>query len=272
MNSKFDQCSNEKFVSNGRNRHLILPTKSHIHVYSTRTSLLVRSLFVSLVDPVTSCIICGPDSEHILVSTLGGKIIKFNWVTGKKSQQWKAQSGLIRIYGLWATEPTDDGYHILAMNQSSEGERGLSHFTLHQSSDVPMREVVVRSKQRMAATVATVNDGRLLIASSGDKLMLGSSQDSPTGDYTWREFTVPGKIVSFDARSRQASNVTTKTRSAVDVALGLQDGAILIYDDVVGRLIGQEKGVKGSDMVARRLHWHRELVSSVKWSRDGTLS
>jgi NET1-associated nuclear protein 1 (U3 small nucleolar RNA-associated protein 17) len=256
-------------VSNGRNRHLILPTKSHIHVYSAGTSLLVRSLFVGLVDPVTSCIICPSDSEHILVSTLGGKIIKFNWVTGKKSQQWKVQSGLIRIYGL---RTTDNGYLVLAMNQSPEGERGLSHFTLHQSSDVPMKDVVVRSKQRMDVTIATVNDGRLLVASSGDKLMLGSSQDPTIGDYTWREFTVPGRIVSFDARSRQASNATTKIRPTVDVALGLQDGAILIYDDVLGRLIGKEKGIKGSDMVARRLHWHRELVSSVKWSRDGALS
>jgi NET1-associated nuclear protein 1 (U3 small nucleolar RNA-associated protein 17) len=258
-------------VSNGRNRHLILPTKSHIHVYSAGTSLLVRSLFVGLVDPVTSCIICAPDSEHILVSTLGGKIIKFNWTTGKKSQQWKAQSGLIRIYGLWATGSTDNGYRVLAMNQSSEGERGLSHFTLHQSSNVPMEEVVLRSKQRMAATIAAVNDGRLLVASSGDRLMLGSSQDPTISDYAWREFTVPGKIVSFDVRSRQASNATTKTRPIVDVALGLQDGAILIYDDVLGQLIGKEKGVKGSNMVARRLHWHRELVSSVKWSRDGAL-
>ena len=231
----------------------------------------MRSLFVGLVDPVTSCIICAPDSEHILVSTLGGKIIKFNWTTGKKSQQWKAQSGLIRIYGLWAGS-ADNGYRVLALNQSSEGERGLSHFTLRQSSNVPMEEVVVRSKQRMAATIATVNNGRLLVASSGDRLMLGSSQDPTTSDYPWREFTVPGKVVSFDARTRQASNATTKTRPAVDVALGLQDGAILIYDDVLGRLIGMEKGVKGSNTVSRRLHWHRELVSSVKWSRDGALS
>ena len=259
-------------VSNGCNRHLILPTKSHIHVYSTGTSLLVRSLFVGLVDPVTSCTICPPDSEYILVSTLGGKIIKFNWVTGKKSQQWKVQSGLIRLYGLRTTESTDNGYRVLAMNQNSEGERGLSHFTLHQSSDVPMKDVVVHSKQRMAATITTVNDGRLLVASSGDRLLLGSSQDPTIGVYTWSEFTVPGRIVSFDARSRQASNATTKTRSTVDVALGLQDGAILVYDDVLGRLRGKEKGVKGSDMVARRLHWHRELVSSVKWSRDGALS
>jgi NET1-associated nuclear protein 1 (U3 small nucleolar RNA-associated protein 17) len=259
-------------VSNRRNRHLILPTKSHIHVYSAATSLLVRSICVDLVNSVTSCILCPSDPEHILVSTYGGTITKYNWATGRKLRKWKTRSELLRIYGLPASKSSDDGDTILAINQSSAGERDLSQYTLHHSPNVRLKEVVLRSKQKMALTIVILDDGRLFIASAGDRLILGYLQDLMSADYTWHEFTVPGKIVSFDARSRQASNTTTKTRSTVDVALGLQDGAILIYDDVLSRLIGNQKSSKGIEMISRRLYWHRDLVCSVKWSRDGALS
>ena len=98
--------------------------------------------------------------------------------------------------------------------------------------------------------------------------MLGSSAGPISAEYTWREFTIPGRIVSLDARSRPASNKSSKTRLAVDLALGLQDGVIVILEDIFGRPIRKEKAPTGVDMVSRRLTWHRNAVSSVKWSRE----
>src|SRR2546423_13633513 len=258
-------------ISNRQDRYLILPTKSHLHIYSAATSLLVQSIFMGLVDSVTSCILCASDPEQILVSTYGGTISKHSWTTGRKLQQWKTRSGLLRIYGLPGSKSSDNGYRILAINQRPEGERDLSHLTLHQSPDVPLKEVVLHSKPRLTPTLVTADSGRFLVCSAVDRLIIGSAQDPMSAEYTWREFTVPGKIVSFDARIRQAPNKTAKSRPAVELALGLQDGVILILDDILNRLMGKEKGGKGVDMVSRRLHWHRDLVSAIKWSRDGAL-
>ena len=231
----------------------------------------MRSLFIGLVDPVTSCILCPSDPEQILVSTYGGMISKYSWETGRKLQQWKTRPVLLRISGISTSKSSDDGDRVLAIHQSSERDRSISHLILHQSPDISLKEVVLHSKPRMAPTIVTLDNGRLLFVSAGDRLMLASSQDPMSAEYVWREFTVPGKIVSFDARSRQALDNATKTRPAVDVALGLQDGAILILDDILSLWRGKKNGSMSADVISRRLHWHRDLVSSIKWSRDGAL-
>ena len=229
----------------------------------------MRSLSIGLVNPVTSCTICPSDPEQILVSNLDGTITKYIWTTGKKMQQWKTRPGLLRIYGLQASESSGSPHRMLAINQSSEGERDLSQLTLPQSPDMPLEETVLCGKHRLSPTVVILDHGRLLLTFAGDKLMLGSTQGPMSAEYKWHEFTVPGKIVSFDARCRHPTNQTTKNKSIVDVALGLQDGAILILEDLTNKPTGKGKVDNGVDMVPRRLLWHRDLVASVKWSRDG---
>lgn len=119
----------------------------------------------------------------------------------------------------------------------------------------------------MASTIVALEGGEVIAGFGGDRVILGSSRDS--GEYTWRDFSVPGKIVSMDARSRRAPLATRKTRSTVDLVVGLQDGAILILDDILAQPSQKEKGGKDIDRISRRLHWHRNAVSAVKWSRDG---
>lgn len=255
--------------SDRHNRYFLLPTKSHIHVYSARTSLLVRSLFITQADSVTSCITCPSDPEEVLVSTYRGTITKYNWATGRKLQKWKTTSGLLRIYGLPASNSNDTGSSILTINQRPGGERDISYFRLPASPDMPVKEVVLRSKQRIASTLVTLEGGKLLVGFGGDKVMLGFAQDLESGECMWRDVNVPGMVVSVDARGQAASINTTKTGSAVDVVVGLQDGAIIILDDILTWLTQKEKATKGIDRISRRLHWHRGAVSAVKWSRDG---
>lgn len=229
----------------------------------------MRSLFVSLVDTVTSCITSPSDPEQVLVSTYAGTITKYNWVTGRKLQKWKTAPGLIRIYGLSAGNPGDNGDIIIAINHRPGGARDLSRLHLPVSSEMQMKKVVLRSQQRMATTIVTLEDGKLIVGFGGDRVVLGSSKDSALGEYTWHDFSVPGKIVSLDARIRDASTTTPRARSVLDVVVGLQDGSIRIVDDILTRLTQTEKVVKDIDRISRRLHWHREDVAAVKWSRDG---
>jgi NET1-associated nuclear protein 1 (U3 small nucleolar RNA-associated protein 17) len=190
-------------------------------------------------------------------------------MTGQKLRKWKTLSGLIRIYGLLASQTDDNRDVILAINHRSGGERDLSRLSLTVSPEEPIKEVVLRSQQRMASTIVTLEDGEVIIGFGGNTVMLGSSQDTVSRECTWRDFSVPGKIVSLDARSRETPATTNKTRSIVDLVVGLQDGAILILNDILARQIQKEIGAKDVDRISRRLHWHRDAVSAVKWSRDG---
>jgi NET1-associated nuclear protein 1 (U3 small nucleolar RNA-associated protein 17) len=190
-------------------------------------------------------------------------------MTGKKLQKWKTLSGLIRIYGLSTSKTDDNRDVILAINHRSGGERDLSRLSLSVSPEEPIKEVVLRNQQRMASTIVTLEDGEVIIGFGGNTVMLGTSQESVSGECMWQDFSVPGKIVSLDARSREAPVTNRKTRSVVDLVVGLQDGAILILNDILARKTQKEMGAKDIDRISGRLHWHRDAVSAVKWSRDG---
>ena len=112
-----------------------------------------------MAKPVTSCIMCPSDPEQILLSTLDGTISKHNWRTGQKMQEWYTQSGLLRIHGLPASDSSDEGHKLLAINKLSEAERHLSHLTLPRSPDIPVEEVVLRSKHRMGPAIVVVDEG-----------------------------------------------------------------------------------------------------------------
>jgi NET1-associated nuclear protein 1 (U3 small nucleolar RNA-associated protein 17) len=211
------------------------------------------------------------DPEQVLVSTYAGVVIKYNWMTGRKLRKWKTDPGLVRIYGLPAGNPGDNGDIIIAINHRPGGIWDLSRLNLPVSPEMQMNKVILRSQQRMATTIATLEHGKYIVGFGGDRVMLGSSKDSMSGEYTWHDFSVPGKIVSLDARIRDASITTPKAIPIVDVVVGLQDGSIRIVDDILARFTQMGKGAKDIDGISRRLHWHRMAVSAVKWSRDGAL-
>ena len=121
-----------------------------------------------------------------------------------------------------------------------------------------------------------LGDGKVMVICAGNRMLLGQvavrsgEENASTGNYTWREVTVPGEVVSFDARIR--AEASSNQSLSVDVVLGLDTGAILVYDNVLTHLVKAEKGQIQSEALSRRLHWHRDAVQTVKWSRDGTWS
>ena len=126
--------------------------------------------------------------------------------------------------------------------------------------------------------------GRVVVASAADELLIGTCEDwtgtvLPTSLYVWREVTLPDKINSFDVRLKAVQDEVPKKPSnssmigpVMDVVVGCSKGAILIYEDLLKRILGKEKhgaSDKSTDITSRRLHWHRTGPNVVRWSRDG---
>ncbi|KAG2419847.1 hypothetical protein HFD88_004644 [Aspergillus terreus] len=62
---------------------------------------------------------------------------------------------------------------------------------------------------------------------------------------------------------------TARPRETIDIVLGEPNGSMLIYYDVLS-VFAAENGTEGKkNLSPRRLHWHRDPVSAVRWSRDG---
>ena len=255
------------------NQYLVLPTKAQVQIYATTTSLLVRTMHVDATANITSCVLSTADREHILVSTSEGLLSCWNWATGRKVCEWQQKKGILRILSLGSV---DGNENVLLLEENHSGITELVQCSLCVATKSKSGRRTLLSRHHIAHNVRVLagGGGRLIFVAAGDKLLLGhSTTTSETAEtevtYTWREFAIPGKIISMDAYLHQDERKSKRRLPAVDVAIGLHNGVINIYEDILYKLVGKEKGSENADVVARRLHWHRDAVNTVKWSKDG---
>ena len=250
---------------------LILPTHFDIQVYSTKTSLLIRSFRVDAKSDITSCSLSAVNSNFLYVSSSRGLVSLWDWTTGARLNKLEVESGVRQVISLRDYKGKE---LILLLKDHSPGVKSLIAFSVTTpSGDIVEMETVLQ-RSNITASVRVYAHGSVLVASAGDKLLFGQSQITAEGQldlsYTWREVTVPGYITSYDAQVNSSKSKTSRKVPYLDVVIGLGDGVILHYEDILFKLMGQEKKNKNvaEDITARKLHWHRTAVNTVKWSRD----
>lgn len=245
--------------------------RTQILVYSTETSHLVRSLKFEEHEAITSYTTSTANKTHIFVSTYSGLVSKWDWTTGQLIKQWKSSDKLLFIAEHLQDQKDAASSTLLLIHEALEQNRSVSLATFLDSSDASNGKVILEEKS-LAPWTKVLDHGRCLILFAGSKLYIGQAsrrlnEDPPK--YVWREVSVPIDIVSIDARSHSLSSGTNKKRVAVDVVVGCRNGSILIYDNILFRLMNKEKNPREGDIVSRRFHWHRKEVLTVKWSLDG---
>ncbi|KAI9872810.1 MAG: hypothetical protein M1830_001174, partial [Pleopsidium flavum] len=79
-------------------------------------------------------------------------------------------------------------------------------------------------------------------------------------------------VESFRTNSEKPKSRKPSSQSSIDIVAGGVKGGIYIYRDLLERLIQKERLAqtgRALDLSASLHHWHREAVSTVKWSLDG---
>ena len=228
-------------------------------------------------------------NPHILyVSTFAGTIYRFDWTEGKRLARWDVSS---QITGL-ATAASPDADEDIVYTIDRSERRGNWMLTAHKlmagnkasSSEL---STLCRSQEPITG-LKGLEGGRYLVVTFGKRLMIGQRNESyqaafATTTYTWREITVPERITCFDARlpdhpaPQQSTGLKPKSlgvasKSAVDIVVGNAKGEIYIYQNLLDQLIRRERSDragKAASLAGSLQHWHREAVSTVKWSLDG---
>ena len=99
------------------------------------------------------------------------------------------------------------------------------------------------------------------------KLSPISQAEGVYNEYEWREYRLPVKhITCMDVRESQAAVPGEIANMSIDIAVGDASGVILVYNDVLSSI--SRESTSGLPLL-QRLHWHREAVTSLRWSRDG---
>lgn len=270
-------------------RQLIVASRTAIHVYSTSNSLLTRSIKLQIENNksdtriITYCI-SATEQDIIWVACSDGHIYRINWATGTGATQW------------WAISSTGCEYMTVASMESGgrrrdvvfttekrkeEGWRITAHELAPPDGKIQTAARTIYTSNDRMTFLKTAKEGSVIVGSSGKKLMLGRlrSTEFETVDkirYEFRVFETTDNISSLDLRVTERTGTENlkailKRTPIVDLVIGDVRGSIFVHNDLLANLIRAQDGTlpKGISLTPRKLHWHRQVVHTVKWSLDG---
>ncbi|OJD33066.1 wd domain protein [Diplodia corticola] len=269
-------------------RYLIFATAKAVHIYSTATSLLVRTLPMGTSHNITAYALSDADPNHLYVSDASGYVILWDWVKGNKIQRYNL-SAAIRAIAVNAVE-SDNGDKFDNVYTLDKGGRNVIYahrLRGHKDESDKVAQPLLRTRVPLESfTVAA--GGQVIAAAAKDRVFIGHLKNpSATAPkdlvYIWRELGCTQKITSIDIRvnSQRSRKATPKKGPSpigqVNLAIGCSDGALLVYEDLIAKLTNAEKQQKKDpkdvpsalSLAPRILHWHRNPVGAVKWSLDG---
>lgn len=131
--------------------------------------------------------------------------------------------------------------------------------------------------------VRSTSDGKFVVGASAEGLVVGSVQIAEGKSELEGEFyafdtpdivcALDMKVMAKPAAATPKKQTKKQAFEAVDLIAGCARGQMLVYNDIVNNLHGM-KGSKSKskkeEIQARKFHWHRRAVHSLKWSSDGT--
>lgn len=242
---------------------------------------------MSKSDKVTAFALSPSKPNHVFLSTNTGSIEKWDWVEGVRLEYWHISTPIYHLATstLRPNEISND--LVYTVDCKSENQWMLTVHRLLGGDEASKTDLGTLIKYSEPLTsVKILDNGRIIVLTASSRLIVGSS-DTPDlvslKDivYTWRDVKCPEWITSMDIRIRPHDNLGKKAKGktlgsygALDVAIGTLRGQILIYDDLLQKLILQEstsKSNKRKGISSQRLHWHRNAVFALKWSKDGML-
>jgi len=275
------------FVANLLRRYLILAHQRTLNVYSTSDSLLAQSIKPKLPakshpsSRIVTYHLSPTNPNLVWVAFSNGYVFCIDWKTGAGAEDW------------WKTASTGC-IHMTVASMVSAGRRRDVVFTTETKNDgfrITVQELITGTKSPTRTIYTTPNrvqfmktahEGSVIAAASGNKILLGRlrSNDYDTVEnikYEFKIFESIEPIKSLDIRvSGRTEPASVKERAkklpVVDVVVGDIRGVIFVHNDLLGKLSSQSADGKlpsGISMVPRKLHWHRQVVHTVKWSKDG---
>ncbi|KAF2458054.1 hypothetical protein BDY21DRAFT_285383 [Lineolata rhizophorae] len=263
-------------------RHLMLATANAVHIYSTPSSLRVSSLPMSISGTISACAISASDSKILYVGTSSGRIYEWDWTKGATVGFWEIG---VPIGGL-ATASADGSVDTVYVLERGESCRITAH-RLRRGEGASKNEVnVILATRESIHSFVVLGNGEYLVAVSANELHVSRVRNYSAillrehKANCWTSKSSEG-ITAMDARLRSPPKSSKSKGSqedpSLDIATGVVSGAIFFYEDILSKMNGlvsrkkekERRRIQGSLLAPRIMHWHREAVGAVRWSKDG---
>jgi NET1-associated nuclear protein 1 (U3 small nucleolar RNA-associated protein 17) len=228
------------FASNGRD----------IEVLSIATSLVERKL--PGPDYSATAFAASPtDDEELYVASSTGRVQRWNWITGTPVDDAITFDGA--IHALCVTPSEDASQDVLYALCKSAGKWTV----------ITGNHVIYTSTERLTNLRV---EGRFIVAATSSKLVVGKlvSPDAESPRYDFVEITISEGVTSLACRVESSESKKKAKSENVSVAVGNASGEIFLYENVY------PSDKSAETLTPRVLHWHREAVGTIKWSKDST--
>ncbi|KAH7400955.1 WD40-repeat-containing domain protein [Phaeosphaeria sp. MPI-PUGE-AT-0046c] len=265
-------------------KYLLLANAKALQIYSTDTSTLVGSLPTSQAAYITAYALSSVKPNQVYVADSSKMIILWDWVDGKKIGRWDIGATIRNMTVITQPGTTEDLVYC-----HETGDRNIINVhALRTKASQTQTEVKCILKIKSSITdVQVLLQGKYVILSTADTITVGKRlKTSKTAvqdfEYVWRELKFSKRVTTCNTyfRQPQVSEKGKKTaqeqRDVLDLAVGDQEGAILLFEDILASFAAIESSLKGKtrtdsaeDLRPKRYHWHRDAVGAVKWSPDG---
>ena len=264
---------------------MLIAYDTKVCVFSISNSLLLRKLRGKTSKRISSLAFSPVDATQLYISRATGIIEKWDWTNGTQLGTWDTKTP---VHLIAASNPTSADRNtglVYSVDEPKPSKWTIAAHRLMAGENASQTDLSTLLKyEEPISSLRIYEEGSIIVATSGHKLLIGST-DNPHQprlkniSYVWREITCSEWITSVDTRirsvdpsSRKREMVGAATKCAVDIAVGGLKGAIFVYEDLLASLVSKEDKSKDGiteDITPRKLHWHRNAVSSVKWSTDG---
>ncbi|KAH7139455.1 quinon protein alcohol dehydrogenase-like superfamily [Dendryphion nanum] len=268
-------------------KHIFLASNDAVDIWSAETSLLVHSLPHK---GVASYALSSADPNLIYVATIAGLITLWDWTKADKVARWDIGSN---IHNITVVQQQDSALDLVfcqeTVQDSANGGDGITAHALRTKDQAAQTESKQILKVSNSITgLQVLSGGNILVVSTQNSMLVGKrtkihKSALQSFQYLWHEIHMSRPITTFNAYVRtsdvsgQNQRPSQNQRHHVDIAIGDIDGVIYLYEDILTSFAGSMKKQIETVVVRsdtnirepRRLHWHRDSVGSVKWSRDG---
>ncbi|GKZ37947.1 hypothetical protein AbraIFM66950_009810 [Aspergillus brasiliensis] len=267
------QYSNLDPIFTSDDEYLLLGLETAVHVYSLATSRLLRTLPSKGGDSIAGYKLSPENPNFLYVFTLSGSVTKWEWLSGEQCSSWDVGHKTISVDVCLSDAGID---LLLFLLERKDGKRVI---TLHDSLNGASRYTIILETHVQITNLKVACQGQFIVAYSDQNVFFGWTglvQPSDSARYTWKEVNLPVSVMCIDIRHHRAANRPgpqgSKDRNRaekIDLVLGERNGSILVYHDIL-RFVKDEGGRQHErSLTPRRLHWHRNSVNSVRWSKDG---
>ncbi|KAK4967613.1 NET1-associated nuclear protein 1 [Elasticomyces elasticus] len=262
-------------------KYIFGANKREVTIWSTIDSLLHQSIPASENSTVVSFAVARSREDTVFIASADGSVASWNWVEGRETGRYPTLGHHILVLDSATLGSHDTSEVLYALKRKARSQITVLQPEREGHNQAQTKDIL--DTRKALHSMSVLKDGMYILAIAHDSIFIGTLTDPKhvsydTLAYTWIEIKVAEPTTCFDTRlTRRGGQMKRKgdagNHDRLDLVIGNQQGQLYLYEDVLNALSGDKLAADDVAIVeappTRILHWHREAVSTAKWSRDG---